>query len=115
MVELGSEEFHAEVVHTGDTATVYVLGSTAKSAVPIDASDVTINVVSHGKPEQYKLLASPESSDPAGKASRFALQDADLVAHLNDASAAVKLAVTIDGTPYSGEVPHVHDHAAHDH
>ncbi|MGN6134627.1 MAG: hypothetical protein ACTHOU_09005 [Aureliella sp.] len=115
LVELGNEEYHAEVVHTGDTVTVYILDASATQAVPIDAQDVTINVVHDNQPEQFKLTASPDAADGAGKSSRFALQDAELVEHLDSPAAAPKLMITINGTPYRGEVHHDHDHAGHDH
>ncbi|HQZ69109.1 MAG TPA: hypothetical protein PLY87_28675, partial [Planctomycetaceae bacterium] len=45
LVELGNEEFHAEVVHgEAGSVTVYILDSAAKVAVPIDATELTINV-----------------------------------------------------------------------
>ncbi|MCA9160538.1 MAG: hypothetical protein KDA72_19540 [Planctomycetales bacterium] len=115
LVELGNEEFHAEVIHDAASVTVYVLDSSAKNAVPIDSSGVTINILHDGTPEQFKLLASPEASDPSGKSSRFTLADAELAGHLDEESAAPKLNVTISGTPYRGEIKHDHDHSGHDH
>ena len=115
LVELGNEEFHVEVIHDAASVTVYVLDSSAKNAVPIDSSDVTINILHDGTPEQFKLLASPEASDPSGKSSRFTLADAELAGHLDEESAAPKLNVTISGTPYRGEIKHDHDHSGHDH
>jgi len=45
LVELGNEEYHAEVVHgEGGSVSVYILDSAAKSAVPIDATELTINI-----------------------------------------------------------------------
>ncbi len=115
LVELGSEEYHVEVTHDATSVTIYVLDSSAKQAVPIDASDVTINVVHEGKPEQFKLVANPDAGDPAGKSSRFTLADAELVSHMDDESAAPKLSLTIDGTPYRGEIKHEHEHDHSDH
>lgn len=116
LVELGNEEYHAEVVHTQDAVTVYILAKDAKTAVPIEAADVTVNVVHDGKPEQFKLAASPDSGDSAGKSSRFTLADAELVTHIDDKAAAPKLSLMIDGKPYRGEIKHDHDHDhGHDH
>ncbi len=116
LVELGNEEFHAEVIHDDKSVTVYILDSSAKKAVPIDASDLTINLLHDGTPEQFKLAASPDASDPAGKSSRFTLADAELVGHIDDDTSAPKLSVTINGTPYRGEIHHDHDHDhGHDH
>ncbi len=115
LVELGNEEYHAEVVHDEQSVTVYILDASATKAVAIDAAELTINLTHDGSPEQFKLAASPDEADPAGKSSRFSLTDAELVGHLDDDAAAPKLMVTIDGTPFRGEIKHDHDHAGHDH
>lgn len=117
LVELGDEEYHAEVVHDATTVTIYVLDSSAKQAVAIDAKELTISLLHDGSPEQFTLAASPETSDAAGKSSRFTSSDAELVGHLDDEAAAPKLNVTIEGTSYRGEIKHDHDHdhEGHDH
>ncbi len=115
LVELGDEEYHAEVVHDASSVTVYMLGSNGKDLVPIDAESLTINLIQAAVPKQFTLTASPEETDPAGKSSRFTTKDAELVGHLDDASAAAKLSVTIAGTSFQGEISHDHDHAGHDH
>ena len=113
LIELGNEEFHAEMVHDDKSVTIYILDSAATRAVPIDATELTINILHEGKPEQFKLAASPDTGDPTGKSSRFTLADAELARHIDDETAAPKLSVTINGTPYRGEIKH--DHAGHDH
>lgn len=113
LVELGEEEFHAEVVHEKDSVTVYILDSSAKNSVPIDSTEVVINAMHDGKPEQFKLPASPDANDGPAKSSRFALTDADLASHMDDHVATPKLSVTINGKAYRGEIHH--DHASHDH
>ncbi len=114
LVELGKEEYHAEVVHTQDSVTVYILDKQAKNAVPIDATEVMINIVHDGKPEQFKLAAAPEASDGAGKSSKFILTDAELASHIDDSAAAPKLSLSIAGKSYRGDIKHSHDHS-HDH
>ena len=117
LVELGNEEYHAEIVH-GDAGavTVYVLDSSAKAAVPIDATEVLINVTHDGKPEQFKLAAAPESGEPQGKSSKFNVVDAELASHLDEEGAAAKLVLTIAGKQYTGKIEHHHDHEhGHDH
>ncbi|WP_345685263.1 hypothetical protein [Novipirellula caenicola] len=115
LVELGNEEFHAEIVHDAKSVTVYILDSSATKAVPIDATDVTINLVHDGSPEQFKLTANPDAGDLDGTSSRFTLANAELVGHIDDEASAPKLSVTINGTPYRGEIKHDHDHEGHDH
>jgi hypothetical protein len=96
--------------------TVYLLDGSAKTAVPIDAGDVTINLSHEGKAEQFKLPASPDAGDPAGKSSRFVSQEKQHIAQDLDAKgSAAKLVVTINGKQYTGKIEHDHDHDHADH
>jgi hypothetical protein len=116
LVELGNEEYHAEVVHddaTG-TVTVYLLDSHAEKTVTTTATQATINLKHGDSPEQYKLAAQPEEGNPAGQTSRFTLTDKELVKHLDEVASAAKFNITIGDTPYSGVIP-ADDHAAHGH
>ncbi|MDX1924889.1 MAG: hypothetical protein SFV81_00145 [Pirellulaceae bacterium] len=113
LIELGKEEFHAELVHDDKSVSIYILDSAAKSAVPIDASDIVINLLHDGKPEQFKLAAMPDAGDPSGKSSRFVSKDAELAGHIDDESAKPKLNVTINGKGYRGVIEHSHE--GHDH
>ena len=116
LVELGNEEYHAEVVHddaTG-TVTVYLLDSSAKKSATTTATEATINVKHGDTAEQFKLPAQPEDGNPAGQTSRFTLINKELVEHLDEAASAAKLNITVGGTPYFGVIP-VGDHAGHDH
>ncbi len=112
LIELGNEEFHAEMVHddAAGAVTIYILDSAAKIAVPIDAAELVINLKHDGKPEQFKLMPSADTGDPAGKSSRFTLKDADLASHIEDAAADAKMSVNINGKPYSGAIQHTHNH-----
>ena len=110
LVELGKEEFHAELVHDDKSVSIYILDGKAKTAVPIDASEVVINLLHDGKPEQFKLAAVPETSDPSGKSSRFVAEDPELASHMDDHAAAPKLSVTINGKSYRGVITHDHEH-----
>ncbi len=114
LIELGAEEYHAELVHTDKSVTIYILDGSAKTAVPIEAADVMINLVHDGKPEQFKLPAFPDESDPVGKSSRFQLDDADLAHDLDHGDANAKLNLMINGKAYRGDLKHDHDHD-HDH
>lgn len=113
LVELGNEDYHGEVVHDDDgLVTVYILGGDAKTAVPIDPSELTINVSHDGKPEQFTLVETPDTDDPEGKSSRFVISSPELVEHL-ESGAKAKLTVMIEGRSYSGAV--VHSHHGHSH
>ena len=82
-MELGNEEFHAEVVHgEGGSVSVYILDSAAKVAVPIDATKLTINITHDGNAEQFRLPADRDAADPDGKSSRFSLKDEELAKDL---------------------------------
>lgn len=118
LVELGNEEFHAEVVHgEGGSVTVYILDSAAKVSVPIDAAELSINIAHDGEAEQFKLPAAREASDPEGKSSRFSLSDAELTEDLDDHDAVAKLVVVIDDKSFSGRIEHKHEgeHSHEDH
>ena len=117
LIELGNEEYHAEILHDEElgTVTIYVLNAAATEQVPIEATHVTINAKHDGKPEQFELAASPDTSDPEGKSSRFVSSDAELAQHLDEEGAEPRLVITINGKSYRGAISHDHDHAGHDH
>ncbi len=117
LVELGNEEYHAELVHDEDSGsvTIYVRNAAATEQIPIESTEITINVKHDGKPEQFKLAASPDATDPQGKSSRFVSTDAELGEHLDDEGADPKLVLTINGKSFRGTIEHDHDHEGHDH
>lgn len=112
LVELGKEEYHAELVHddTTHTITIYVLDSAAKVAVPIEATELALNLLVDGKPQQFKLPAKPTSTDPNGKSSCFALVDPALCTAIDTPKTTGRLNLTIDGKSYVGKIS-AHDHA----
>lgn len=116
LIELGNEEYHAELVHDEQTGaiTVYILDSSAKRAVPIDATELTVNLSHDGQAEQFSLAASPESSDPPGQSSRFASSDAQLAEGLDHEDAQAQLVASINGKQFRGNISHDHDHEGHD-
>lgn len=116
LIELGNEEYHAELVHddAAGSVTIYILDSAAKQAVPIDAAELKINLSHDGNAEQFALTASPDTNDPAGKSSRFTSTDAELAEEL-DHEGAAQLVVTINGKQFRGDIVHDDDHEEHDH
>lgn len=114
LVELGAEEFHAEVVHENDAGgvTVYLLDSTAKEAVFSEATEIVINLKHGDKPEQYTLTAKTTEGQAAGKNSEYSLSSKELLDALHDESTTAKLSLTINGKPYAGTIEHA-DHADH--
>lgn len=117
LIELGNEEYHAELVHddAAATVTVYLLDSTAKVAVPIEAMEMQINLSHDGKAEQFELAASPQADDPVGRASKFFSGNAELAEDLDHEGAQAQLVVSIAGKQYRGTIEHDHDAEEHDH
>jgi hypothetical protein len=116
LIELGAGKFHAELLHDHDThtTTVYLLGEDAKTAMAIDATELTVNVVVDSKPQQFQLPAAPEAGDAEGKSSKFALTDEALCTALDAAGAKARLNAVIEGDAYTGDVPS-HGHEGHEH
>lgn len=118
IVELGEEEYHAEVVvdHDSESLIVYVLGKDAKTAEPVAATEITI--AREGK-DALTLKATPEASDGEGKASKFAIVDHDLVhAVMDEGFMHGDLRITIADKPYIGHIDYHLDgssHEGHDH
>lgn len=114
LLELGDEEYHIEVMldEKTNTLSLYVLDAAAKAAVATDAKEALINLKHSGKPEQFKLKALPQKTDPTGTASAFQLKDAELVHDLHHANNDARLALKIKGKSYTAkfELKHDHDH-----
>lgn len=117
LIELGKEEYHAELLHddAAEKVTVYLLDKDAKKAVAISDKEIILNLVAAGMPQQFKLAAVPQSDDAAGQSSRFELTDAKLCDGVCIKGNKARLNVSIQGTPYTGEYTvtdeHDHDHA----
>ncbi len=118
LIELGGEEYHAEFVHDeqAGTITVYILDGAAKETVPIEATEININLKHDGQGEQFQLAASPDEGDADGKSSRFVSDDAELAEDLHREGAEAQLVLQIGGKAYRGKIEHDHDHDHnHDH
>lgn len=109
LIELGNEEYHAELVHDDQagSVTIYVLDDHAKDPVAIAASEVTINLTHDGKGSQFKLPAM-DATD--GKTSQFGSSDPALAEGLDAEGAKAQLVITINDKQYRGSVAHDHDH-----
>lgn len=119
LIELGKEDFHAELVHPenhdgeptaeeDDRVTIYILDGSARKTVAIEAADVTLNLIHDGKPEQFTLNALPTESDETGKSSRFASSDAELLEHFHGEDVKGTLVLEIEGKSYRGKIHHEH-------
>ena len=123
IIELGTEDHHAELTHddASQKVAVYILGSDAKTANPIKAESVTINVSEDGQPTQYVLPAVPQAGETDGNTSYFELVSEPLNKIVSGKSEAkstqARLSLTINDKPFVGLIetsPHDHDHD-HDH
>ena len=111
LIELGREEYHAELVHdpATHTVTVYLLDSAAKDAVSVEARQLTLNLLVAGKPKQYQLLAQPQATDPEGGCSAFSVASESICQAIDAKGTTGRLNVEIAGKIFSGRV------AAHTH
>ncbi len=120
IVEVGNEEFHAEVVVDEEThrIDVFVLGSDAKTAKPIDATEISLSFKHGEEVENFKLSAAALDGEPEGQSSKFTLTSEELFEELHEHSEGATLSFTAGGESLSGTVTHAHDHGdehSHDH
>jgi hypothetical protein len=110
LIELGEDEYHAELVHDDatDTVTIYLLDRAAKMPVPVEAAELPLNLVVGGSPAQFALTAARLPGEPAGQSSCFKLMDKKLCEALDDKATKGRLNVTIGSKPYTGNIEHHH-------
>jgi hypothetical protein len=112
LIELGQEDYHAELVHNDDKPSVslYLLDEQARSPVTTAAEELTLNLVVDGNAQQFKLAAAPLQGEAEGKASRFHSQDESLWRLISDENKlSGRFNVTIEGKQFVGKI----EHAAH--
>ncbi|QDT10170.1 hypothetical protein [Planctomycetes bacterium K23_9] len=114
LVELGKEDFHAELVHGGDGISMYVLDGSATKMVPIPSESLVISLKHNGQVATFDLAANPEPGSTSGQSARFTSTDTKLDEWL-DAGAEGAVVIQIDGKSFTGKVVHSHDHAGHQH
>ena len=113
LIELGKEEYHAELVHddAAHKVTIYLLDGAAQKPVGSADKELVVNLVVAGKPQQFKLPAAPQDGDAAGQASRFEVVDEAFCEALDAEKTTGRVNVTIAGKTFSGDVAHSgHDH-----
>ena len=106
LTDWGGGAYHVEftVDHDKQEATVYILGDDEKTAVPIKASTILLNI--NAPKFQVELAASPLEGEAEGTASRFVGKHESLGKVQEFAGS---ISGEIDGTPYAGdfkEEPH---------
>ena len=112
LIELGEEDYHAELVHDEKQPSVslYLLDAEARSPVTTSSEEVTLNLVADGAPKQFKLTAAPLEGEAEGKTSRFQSDDESLWRLVSDESKlSGRFNVSIGGKQFVGKF----EHAAH--
>ena len=112
LIELGKEEYHAELLHDDamHKVTVYVLDSKAAEPVATSAPEITIQVESDGAPQRFTLAAV--RLDDAGPAESFCFETVeDALSHaLDEKGAKATLFIDINGRDYTAAIVHEHEH-----
>jgi hypothetical protein len=112
IVELGEEEFHAEIVREPKflALRVHLLGPDAKTAATTTAADLTITL-----DDGRTLVLKPVESPPEGPHSTFEVIDPKGVDEVKELEFIHgTLVVTIGGKPYSAELDVHFDGDMHD-
>ncbi len=121
LIELGDEEYHAELLRDEktNTVTIHLLDGPAKKTVAVAQPEITLQLLRDGKFVKYTLKAvQSKDASEKGTASEFKIVDQSLTEALcHDEKTQGRLQVTIDGKPYIGTVKlSCHDHDdEHDH
>lgn len=116
LIELGDEEYHAELLQTpeGEVVTVFVLDKEAKNAVPTATDAVLIRMTLTDAPVEFRLTPNPKEGEPAGSSSRFESKEKELRDALAHPTAKRELEVKIGDKTYKGDFvyyePHGHGH-----
>jgi hypothetical protein len=117
LIELGNEEYHAELLHdeSTHTVTVHLLDAAGIQPVAISEPEIIVQLFQDGQFVRYALKAVQGPAVPAGAASQFEIVDealCDALCHENELRG--RLQVTINGTPYTGTIEHS-SHEGHEH
>ena len=111
VIELGDEEYHAELVFDPETrqTIVYILGPDAETPQPIAATQITLHLEADGEETELMLRAAPQEDDPEGRASQFQIAGEDVPESVHDEEDLIgHLEVTIAGKEYQGGIEHEH-------
>lgn len=116
LIELGDEEYHAELVHSGNKVTLYLLDKEAKNAVTVPLTELNLAYKKDGKPVQAKLAAVSGTSTNGN--SEFAIEGEEVAKAIDDPASEARFTIDINGKSYRGDIEHGHDdhsHEGHDH
>jgi hypothetical protein len=112
LVELGEEEYHAEVVFDPKDSkiTIYTLDSTAKKAAPTEAPEVKLELTVGGQSKSFSAKAVADKGDPPNKSSRFEVApNPEIKANIKDEEDLKgSVTATIGSKTYTGKIVHEH-------
>lgn len=116
LIELGEEEYHAELAHDEESSevTVYLLDGEGKKNVAIPLSELVLKVTANKNDTSYTLPAVPEEGEQDGISSRFKITSKELIGLLEH-EAVITLTVSIDGKEFTGKMEHSAHHHDHHH
>ena len=118
LIELGAEEYHAELLHDEktQTVTVNILDGAGKEPVAIDDPEIVLQIFREGKFIQFVLKAAPAEKTENG-VSQFAIVDETLCDALGHWTAIRgRINLSIKGKKFFGVIEHqAHGHDGHDH
>lgn len=116
LIELGDEEYHAELLHDEQThtVTIYVLDAKAAETVPVSAPEVVIQLNVKGKSQRFALAAVHLDQEKPSQAVCFEAADEELSHALDEQGAKGTLAIDINGQEFTAAIVHQHEHQ-HDH
>jgi hypothetical protein len=135
LIELGKEDFHAELLHGSEGVAVYLLDATASgevstsadklsislkhdgqvkafelnAAVSTSADKLSISLKHDGQVKAFELNAAPDRGGQDAEATRFASSDKQIDEWL-DAGAEGAIVVQIEGRSYTGKITHREGH-----
>jgi hypothetical protein len=115
LIELGEEQYHAELCHDGQRheVTIHLLDAAAQAPITIDQNEIKLSVFKDGQFVEYALKAASEGEG----GSQFRIVDeelCDLLTHAHELRG--RLHVTIQGEQYTGMIEHhAHEHNGHSH
>ncbi len=112
IIELGGDDYHAELVFDAATRTleVYLLASDVKTPLTTTEESISVRLKTGDEENEFRLLADPLEGETDGS-SHFKLEDAQLPDAIKDAEDLEgTVVVTIDGTQYRGPITHDHGH-----
>lgn len=116
LIELGDEQYHAELVHdeATHTVTIHLLDSAGTQPIETGQAEIRLQVFRDGQFVDYRLPAAGGSGESVG--SHFQLIDEGLTDFLLHTEVVRgRLHVTINEQEYIGAIDHTaHDHDAHE-